>query len=107
EPLTGDKQLLHAYSQLLASDTWIKEKPQTLKALLRALKRANDLLASDRPKALDALQKALRMEDREALKVMTDANRYTRAFDEAPAMAITATSEWAVDPKLVTWKAKR
>jgi NitT/TauT family transport system substrate-binding protein len=130
EPLTGDKQLLHAYSSLLASDEWIKEKPRTLKALLRALKRADDLLASDRPKALDALAKSLRIEDREALKVMTDANRYTMAFDESAAEAIRSTSDWAlgikripgpvspgdvfstglmseVDPKLVTWKPKR
>jgi len=130
EQLTGDKQLLHVYAFLLASDTWIKEKPRTLKALLRALKRANDLMVNDRPKALDALEKGLRIDDRDALKVMTDANRYTMAFDEDAALAIRSQSEWAleikripaavspddvfstgllaeVDPKLVTWKPKR
>jgi NitT/TauT family transport system substrate-binding protein len=130
EPLTGDKKLLHVYAFLLASDTWIKEKPKTLKALMRALKRSNDLLASDRNKALDALEKELRIDDREALKVMTDANHYSMAFDENAAMAIRSQSDWAleikripsavspedvfstgllgeVDPKLVTWKPKR
>ena len=51
EPLTGDQKLLHVYSFLLASDTWIKEKPKTLKALLKSLKRAlncpADALATD------------------------------------------------------------
>jgi NitT/TauT family transport system substrate-binding protein len=130
EPLIGDKKLLHVYAFLLASDTWIKEKPRTLKALMRALKRANDLLASDRGKALDALEKELRIDDRDALKVMTDANRYSMAFDDDAAMAIRSQSEWAleikripaavapedvfstgllgeIDPKLVTWKPKR
>jgi NitT/TauT family transport system substrate-binding protein len=130
EPLVGDKKLLHVYAFLLASDTWIKEKPRTLKALLRALKRGNDLLTSDRNKALDALEKELRIDDREALKVMTEANHYTMTFDEDAAMAIRSQSEWAleikripaavapedvfspgllgeVDPKLVVWKPKR
>lgn len=130
EPLIGDKKLLHVYSFLLASDTWIKEKPRTLKALMRALKRANDLLAHDRGKALDALEKELRIDDRDALKVMTDANRYTMVFDDDAALAVRSQSEWAleikripaavapedvfstgllaeIDPKLVTWKPRR
>jgi len=130
EPLTGDRQLLHVYAFLLASDTWIKEKPKTLKALIRALKRGNDLMVNDRPKALEALSKGLRIDDVEALKVMTDANRYTMAFDEDAATAVRSQSEWAldikripspvtpedvfstglmaeIDPKLVTWKPKR
>ena len=130
EPLTGDKKLLHVYAFLLASDTWIKEKPRTLKALMRALRRADELLAADRGKALDALAKELRIDDRDALKVMTDANRYSMAFDENAAMAVRSQSEWAldikripspvapedvfstgllaeIDPKLVTWKPKR
>src|SRR5215831_17174641 len=130
EPLTGDKQLLHVYAFLLASDTWIKEKPKTLKAVIRALKRGNDLMVNDRAKALDVLEKALRIDDKDALKVMTDANRYTLAFDEDAALAVRSQSEWAldikripnpvspedvfstglmseIDPKLVTWKPKR
>jgi len=62
--------------------------------------------------------------------VMTDANRYSMAFDDDAAMAIRSQSEWAleikripaavapedvfstgllgeIDPKLVTWKPKR
>ena len=130
EPLTGGKQLLHVYAFLLASDTWIKEKPKTLKAVIRALKRGNDLMVNDRAKALDVLEKALRIDDKDALKVMTDANRYTLAFDEDAALAVRSQSEWAldikripnpvspedvfstglmseIDPKLVTWKPKR
>jgi len=130
EPLTGDKQLLYVYAFLLASDTWIKEKPKTLKALIRALKRGNDLMVNDRAGALDVLEKALRIDDKDALKVMTDANRYTMAFDEDAALAVRSQSEWAldikripnpvspddvfstglmseIDPKLVTWKPKR
>jgi len=87
-------------------------------------------MVNDRAKALDVLEKALRIDDKDALKVMTDANRYTLAFDEDAALAVRSQSEWAldikripnpvspedvfstglmseIDPKLVTWKPKR
>ena len=56
----------------------------SLKAVLRALVTANNLLATDRPKAVAALEKELRI-DPEALKVMTEANVYTMALTDAAA----------------------
>ena len=54
---------------------WIDKKPNTLKAVLRGIRKATELLANDRPKALEAMQKQLRI-DPDALKVMADANKY-------------------------------
>jgi hypothetical protein len=62
---------------------------------MRALLRANDLLAKDRPKALDALEKQLRV-DRDALTVMVDANKYSLALDRGAAASLKFIGDWAV-----------
>lgn len=92
----------HMYNNalLMASQSWIDTKPNTLKAVLRALVTANNLLASDRPKAVAALEKELRI-DPEALKVMTEANVYTMALTDAVALGMTGMSEWAVESKRI------
>jgi ABC-type nitrate/sulfonate/bicarbonate transport system substrate-binding protein len=100
---TGDKpqrlpdsdRLQMNHSLLLAAQSWIDGKPNTLKAVMRALLRANDLIAKDRPKALDALEKELRV-DREALTIMVDANKYSLALDRNAAASLAFIGEWAV-----------
>ena len=121
-------RLQYNHSVLLAAQSWIDGKPNTLKAVIRALKKSTDLLASDRPKALDAMQKQLRI-DPDALKVMAEANKYDLGITDALAASLKFQSEWAleikrtpkavtaeegfaaqllkdVDPKLVSWQAK-
>jgi ABC-type nitrate/sulfonate/bicarbonate transport system substrate-binding protein len=83
------------HSILLASQSWIDRKPNTLRAVLRALLRANDLLAKNRPKALEAMEKQLRV-DRDALIVMADANKYSLALDAGVADSLAFIGEWAV-----------
>jgi len=124
-----NEKLQFNHSVLLASDAWINEKPNTLKAVLRALIRANDLMVKDRAKALDVLVTQLRI-DRDAIEVMTEANVYGLAFTDDVANSIRFQSDWAfqikripnavapedvfapkllaeIDPKLVTWKPQR
>jgi len=126
EPLPANDKMLYNHAVLLASDAWIRDKPNTLKAVMHALLRANDLIVKDRKKALDALEKQLRI-DREAIDVMVDQNVYSLAITNEVAHGIEFQSDWAIsikripnpvraddvlapkllaeiDPKLVTWK---
>jgi ABC-type nitrate/sulfonate/bicarbonate transport system substrate-binding protein len=93
--LPDNDRLQMNHSQLLAAQSWIDGKPNTLKAVLRALLRANELLAKDRPKALDAMEKELRV-DRDALTVMADANKYSLALDSRFVDSLGFIGDWAV-----------
>jgi ABC-type nitrate/sulfonate/bicarbonate transport system substrate-binding protein len=126
-PASDKLQFNHAV--LLASEAWINEKPNTLRAVLQALIRANDLMVKDKAKARDVLVTQLRI-DRDAIEVMTDANVYGLALTDDVANSIRFQSDWAlqikripsavapedvfapkllaeIDPKLVTWKPQR
>jgi NitT/TauT family transport system substrate-binding protein len=128
EDLPMSDRLQYNHSVIHAAQSWIDEKPNTLKAMLRAVRRATDLLASDRPKALDAMQKQLRI-DADALRVMADANKYDMTVTDSLAASLKFQSDWALeikrvakavtpeavfapqllqalDPKLVTWNPK-
>jgi ABC-type nitrate/sulfonate/bicarbonate transport system substrate-binding protein len=93
--LPDSDRLQMNHSQLLAAQSWIDEKPNTLKAVMRAVLRANELLAKDRPKALDAMEKELRV-DREALTVMAEANKYSLALDDRVTDSLGFIGDWAV-----------
>ena len=116
------------YAVLHASQTWINEKPNTLKAVLRGLRRATDLIANDRAKAIATLEKGLRL-DTAAITAMVEANDYGMTISDDVARSIRFQSDWmlsikripsAVDPqdviyapllrevdsKLVTWDGK-
>jgi len=93
--LPDEDRLQMNHSLLLAAQSWIDGKPNTLRAVLRALLRANDLLAKDRPKALDAMEKELRV-DRDALTVMAEANKYSLALDRNVAASLAFIGQWAV-----------
>ena len=113
---------------MLAAQSWIDGKPNTLKAMMRALRKGTDMIANDRPKALEALQKQLRI-DADALKVMVSANKYGLAITDSLAASLKFQGEWAleikrtpkavtaaegfapqllkdIDPQLVTWQGK-
>ncbi len=125
--LPFDDRLQYNHSVLLASQDWIDTKPNTLAALMGAIKRATDLLMTDKPKALAAMQPVLKI-DMDALKVMAEANKYTIGISPSLARSLTFQSDWALsvkriaepvtpavsfapgilnamDPSLVTWKA--
>ena len=128
QQLSFEARLQYNHSTLLVSEAWIAKYPNTIKAMLRALIKANTLINSDRPAALAALKKALRI-DAGPLKVMVEANKYGLKIDDSFARTIAFQSDWAmqvkritapitmdeavapkllgeVDPALVTWKPK-
>lgn len=124
--LPFEDRLQYIHSLLHVSESWIRQKPNTIKALLRALARASAILADDRPKAMVALQDRLRL-DPEVLTAMLDANGYGLAISDSVARSLQFAADWAVsigrlhevipperclapellaavDPRLVTWK---
>lgn len=128
QALPFEDRLQYNHSTLMVSESWIEKNPNTLKAMLRALKRATELINTDRAKALTALEQQLRI-DPEPLKVMVEANKYGLTIDPSFARTIAFQSDWAmtvkripepvkiddvvsiklleaVDPTLVTWKPK-
>jgi len=105
EPLPMSDRLQYNHSVLLAAQSWIDSKPNTLKAVLRAVRKATDLLSNDRPKALEAMQKQLRI-DADALKVMADANKYAMGITDALAASLKFQSDWALEIKRVSKPAK-
>ena len=119
-------RLLYNHSTLMASQTWIDTKPNTLAALLRAVTKATEMMTADRPRAMAALQRTLRI-DNDALDVMTTANKYAVGISPALIASHRFQTEWArsinripsapppeacfttriaemVDPGLVTWR---
>jgi len=128
EEYAFEDRLQYNNSVLCAAQDWIDHKPNTLKAVLRCIKRATATIISDRPKALEAMQKVLKI-DAEPLAVMANANQYGMMIDAKLVKTIDFVSDWAlsikripgpvtaedalapqllaaVDPSLVSWKAK-
>jgi NitT/TauT family transport system substrate-binding protein len=100
EPLSKSDQLQYNHAVLMAAQSWIDGKPNTLKAVLRAVRTATALLASDRPKALAAMQQQLRI-DPDALTVMADANKYAMGITDAVAASLKFQSDWALEIKRI------
>ena len=121
-------RLQYNNSVLHAAQDWIDHKPNTLKALLKVIQQGTAIINADRPKALEAMGKILKI-DPEPLGVMAGANQYGMAIDGKLANTIEFVNDWAlsikripnpvrpedalapqllaaVDPALVTWKPK-
>ncbi len=101
--VTGTPQpqrLLYNNALLMASQSWIDGKPNTLRAVLRAIVKADQLLANDRLKALTALEQELRI-DADAIRVMTENNIYGLALTDAVALGMSEMGEWALDNKRI------
>ena len=101
QKLPYEQWLQYNHSVLLASQEWIDTKPLTLQALMRAMQKATALLASDRPKALSAMQQKLRI-DADALEVMATANKYGLGLDSHLARSLSFQSGWALEIKRIT-----
>jgi len=93
--LPEEEKLLYVHSTVLVTEEWIRTRPNTLKAMLRALIKADTLFKTDRPRAMAAVQEVLRIPP-EPLQVMTDANKYGVTINQALVNTYNFTSEWAV-----------
>ncbi|MBR0653601.1 ABC transporter substrate-binding protein [Plastoroseomonas arctica] len=90
------EKLLFSHSVMMATEEWIRTKPNTLKAMLRALIKADNLFKTDRPRAFGAVQEVLRI-PAEPLQVMTEANKYGVLIDQPLVNSYDFTVEWALD----------
>src|SRR5688572_3282945 len=76
----GDVEWLHVYAGVVASGKMLKESPNTLKAVLRALVKATDKINSDRDAVVKAIAPVMKREEGQ-LKAMMALNKYTMEMD--------------------------
>jgi NitT/TauT family transport system substrate-binding protein len=76
----GDVEWLHVYAGVVASGKMLKENPNTLKAVLRALVKATDKINSDRDAVVKAIAPVMKREEGQ-LKQMMALNSYSMQFD--------------------------
>jgi ABC-type nitrate/sulfonate/bicarbonate transport system substrate-binding protein len=121
-----DDRLLYIHSALNVNETWMMQNPNTTEALIRAMIKANDLIADHQPEAQKILQDFLRA-DAEALRQSMEQNVYGLAIDAALQKSVSFANDWLtvngqitapvnpadtiapkaleqINPKLVTWK---
>jgi ABC-type nitrate/sulfonate/bicarbonate transport system substrate-binding protein len=77
----GDVEWLHVYAGVVASGKMLKENPNTLKAVLRALVKATDKINSDRDAVVKVLAPVMKREEGQ-LKAMMALNKYTMEMDQ-------------------------
>jgi NitT/TauT family transport system substrate-binding protein len=89
------EKLLYNHSTIQVAESWIATRPNSLKAMLRALLKADAVFRADRPRAMAAMQQVLRIPP-EPLAVMAEANKYDVGISQALVNSYTFTSDWAV-----------
>jgi len=127
QDLGPDDRLLYLNAILMAQDNWIKDKPNTVKAVMRAFDRATEFINSNRPKSVEIIHQGIKI-DPAAIDAIMNVNKYTSAITPDIGLSISYLSEWALSikripiavkpediinptllasmkPSLVTWKA--
>jgi NitT/TauT family transport system substrate-binding protein len=66
----GQVDWLHVYAGVVASGKMVKEQPNTLKAVLRALRKATDTVNSDREAAVKIVSREMKMDEALARDIM-------------------------------------
>jgi ABC-type nitrate/sulfonate/bicarbonate transport system substrate-binding protein len=100
QDLGPSERLLFLNAMLMAQESWIKDKPNTVKAVMRAFDRATKLLASDRPQAVEIIQKGIKI-DPAAIAAIMNVNVYNSALTQDMASSIADLSEWALSIKRI------
>lgn len=100
EDLAPSDRFLFLNAILMVQDSWIKEKPNTVKAVMRAFDRATKFLASDRSKAIEIVQKGIKI-DPAAIAAIMNVNQYDSALTPDIASSISDLSDWALSIKRI------
>lgn len=95
-----EDRLLYINAVLMAQDDWIKDRPNTVKAVMRAFDRATKFLASDRPKATEVVQAGLKI-DLAAVAAIMNLNAYNSALTPEVASSVSDLSDWALSIKRI------
>jgi NitT/TauT family transport system substrate-binding protein len=100
QDLAGSERFLFLNAILMVQDSWIKDKPNTVKAVMRAFDRATKFLASDRPQAVEIIQRGIKI-DPAAISAIMNVNVYNSAITPEIASSISDLSEWALSIKRI------
>jgi ABC-type nitrate/sulfonate/bicarbonate transport system substrate-binding protein len=76
----GDVNWLSVHSTLIATDDFLAKNPNTIKALIRALKKGTDFINDNREEAVKILAPELRLTEAELTEIM-NRNVYTMEVD--------------------------
>lgn len=93
--LAEQDKLLYQHSTILARQDWIDANPNTMKALLRGLIKAEEIFISDRPRGMAALETTLKVPP-EPLKIMTEVSHYGLSISPALVNTYKFTAAWAL-----------
>jgi ABC-type nitrate/sulfonate/bicarbonate transport system substrate-binding protein len=77
----GDVDWLSVHSTVMATDDFLKENPNTIKAIIRALKKGTDYINSNREEAIKTLAPELRLTESELTEIM-NRNVYSMEVDD-------------------------
>jgi ABC-type nitrate/sulfonate/bicarbonate transport system substrate-binding protein len=124
----GQVDWLHVHAGVIASGKMVKESPNTLKAVLRALVKATDTLNTNREASVKIVAKEMKMDEALARDIMAlnvysmeQTDKHVKGMGEfvdflysldrikekfPPDKVFVTTLLEQVDPKLVKWKSK-
>ncbi|MCM3728650.1 ABC transporter substrate-binding protein [Neobacillus cucumis] len=77
----GDVQWLSVHSTMMATDDFLKKNPNTIKALIRGLKKATDFINSNREEAVKILAPELHLTEAELTEIMSR-NEYSMEVND-------------------------
>lgn len=77
----GDVNWLSVHSTLMATEDFLEENPNTIKALIRALKKGTDFINENREEAVKILSPELRLTESELTEIM-NRNVYSMEVDD-------------------------
>jgi ABC-type nitrate/sulfonate/bicarbonate transport system substrate-binding protein len=100
QDLGPSDRLLYLNAMLMAQDSWIKDKPNTVKAVMRAFDRATKFVVSDREKSVEIIQKGIKI-DPAAIAAIMNVNVYNSALTQEMASSISDLSDWALSIKRI------
>jgi len=78
---SGDRRIVGDHSLLFATETFIRDQPNQVKAVLTALSRADDFIRANKAEATSLLSKEFGFDTADMTDIMA-ANRYTLELDD-------------------------
>jgi ABC-type nitrate/sulfonate/bicarbonate transport system substrate-binding protein len=95
-----DDRLLYLNAVLMVQESWIRGKPNAVKAVMRAFDRATKVAATDRAKAVEIVGQGIKI-DPAMIAAIMNVNTYNSALTQEMATSISDLSEWALSIKRI------
>ena len=77
----GDVNWMNFYTTMQVSDTFLKEHPEEVKAMLRALKKATDFINENPDEAAEIIAKEINLDAAQVKRIMSQ-NQYKMTYDD-------------------------